>query len=150
MTLLQMGLSGAAFIAAVLLLRRLALHRLPKRTFVVLWLVVLCRLLLPFDVASPASVYTLLGQARGAATPQGGLGLRLRRPEPVLPAVLPALPARIPGRAARLPSLRRALAPGAPPAAPGPNPAVRACRVAAYLRRAAPGDPAARSGRLDG
>ncbi|MCB6366121.1 M56 family metallopeptidase [Intestinibacillus massiliensis] len=103
MTLLQMGLSGAAFIAAVLLLRRLALHRLPKRTFVVLWLVVLCRLLLPFDVASPASVYTLLGQARGAATPQGGF-----------PAV--ALPAAVPP-----PALEAGGAPAAPAAADTPS-----------------------------
>lgn len=49
MTLLQMSLSGAALTAAVALMRALLLRRVPKRTFLVLWLVVLLRLLIPFE-----------------------------------------------------------------------------------------------------
>ena len=49
MTLLQMSLSGAALTAAVALMRALLLRRVPKRTFLALWLVVLIRLLIPFE-----------------------------------------------------------------------------------------------------
>lgn len=58
MTILQMSLSGAVLIAVILLLRRVLLYRLPKWTFLLLWGVALCRLLLPFTVPSPVSVYT--------------------------------------------------------------------------------------------
>ena len=37
MSLLQMSLSGAAMILAILLVRTLALQRLPKRLFPALW-----------------------------------------------------------------------------------------------------------------
>ncbi len=58
MPILNMSLGGALLIAVILLLRRLALYRLPKWTFLLLWAVALCRLLVPFAVPSPVSVYT--------------------------------------------------------------------------------------------
>ena len=66
MTILEMSFYGGVMILAVVLLRALTVHRLPKRTFVVLWLLTLARLLLPFTIPSPASVYTLAGEHAGA------------------------------------------------------------------------------------
>lgn len=57
MNLLQMSLSGAILIGFVILFRTLALRTLPKRAFVIMWMVVLIRLLVPFSplfwIASP-------------------------------------------------------------------------------------------------
>ncbi|MDE7130294.1 MAG: hypothetical protein K2O65_00645 [Lachnospiraceae bacterium] len=61
MGLLQMSLYGAIMILAVVLIRTVAVNRLPKRTFIVLWCVVLTRLLIPFEITSDYSVYSLLG-----------------------------------------------------------------------------------------
>lgn len=48
MSLLQMSAAGGGMIAAVVLLRALALYRLPKWVFPALWELVLIRLLVPF------------------------------------------------------------------------------------------------------
>ncbi|MDO3408617.1 M56 family metallopeptidase [Saccharibacillus sp. CPCC 101409] len=56
--LLQMSLSAAVLIALIALLRFALLHRLPKKTFLFLWAVVLLRLLVPFEIPSPVSFYT--------------------------------------------------------------------------------------------
>lgn len=53
MNLLHMTLAGAVMIVLVILLRALALHTLPKRTFLVLWGMVLLRLLVPFSLPTP-------------------------------------------------------------------------------------------------
>ncbi len=65
MNLLQMSVSGALLIGAVVLLRALALNRLPKRTFCLLWDLALLRLLLPFAVSSPLNFPSLLNRAGG-------------------------------------------------------------------------------------
>ncbi len=62
MSLLQMSFSGAAMILTVVVIRALALHKLPKNTFLVLWGVVLVRLLVPYSVPSAFSVYSLVGR----------------------------------------------------------------------------------------
>lgn len=67
MTLLQMSLSGALMILTVALIRALAMHRLPKRLFPALWGVVLARLLIPFSLPSPLSLFRLLRPATDAA-----------------------------------------------------------------------------------
>ncbi len=59
MNLLQMSFTGGVLILAVIVLRAMALNRLPKGTFLVLWAVAALRLLVPFSIPSPASVYTL-------------------------------------------------------------------------------------------
>lgn len=59
MEILKMSLSASVFILAIAIIRAFALHRLPKRTFYVLWAVALCRLLIPFSVSSLFSIYTL-------------------------------------------------------------------------------------------
>lgn len=62
MSLLQMSVSGTIFIAAVVSIRALAINMLPKKTFLILWEVVLLRLLIPFSVPSMLSVYSLIGR----------------------------------------------------------------------------------------
>lgn len=69
LNLWEMSLSGGVLIAAIVVVRSLAAHRLPRRTFPILWAVALCRLLLPLSLPSPVSVYS-------AAAP---LGLLPRR-----------------------------------------------------------------------
>lgn len=54
-----MSFSGAVLILAVTVIRTAAIHRLPKRTFLILWGLVLLRLFLPFSIPQPFSVYTL-------------------------------------------------------------------------------------------
>ena len=48
MSLIQMSVSGGILILAVIVLRALALNRLPKWTFLALWGVAALRLLVPF------------------------------------------------------------------------------------------------------
>lgn len=62
MSLLQMSFSGAVFILVIVMVRAVMINRLPKRTFLVLWGIVLIRLLVPVSVPSPVSVYSLLGR----------------------------------------------------------------------------------------
>jgi beta-lactamase regulating signal transducer with metallopeptidase domain len=62
MNLIKMSLSAALMIGAVALIRWAAVERLPKRTFLLLWTVVLMRLLLPFSIPAPTSIYSLLPQ----------------------------------------------------------------------------------------
>ena len=67
MNLLQMSLSGGVMILAVICIRALAINRVPKKTFLVLWGLVLARLLVPFSVPSGWSIYTLLHRYTTAA-----------------------------------------------------------------------------------
>ena len=61
MSLLQMSFAGGVMILAVIVIRALAINLLPKKTFEVLWGIVVVRLLIPFSVPSMFSVYSLLG-----------------------------------------------------------------------------------------
>ncbi len=47
MSFLQMSITGAVLIAVIIGIRTLLLHRLPKKTFLLLWMIALLRLLLP-------------------------------------------------------------------------------------------------------
>ncbi len=59
MDLLSMSKMGAVLIVVIVLLRLLFKKHLPRRAFLVLWLIAALRLLLPFSVSSPVSVYNL-------------------------------------------------------------------------------------------
>lgn len=48
-TLLSMTVSASAIIAAIIVIRSLFIHRLPKRLFVILWAIVALRMLVPFS-----------------------------------------------------------------------------------------------------
>ena len=84
MTYLELSLSGGVFVLAIAAFRAPALRRLPKGTFVALWWLAAARFLLPVELSSRFSVYTLLEALRPQAAPV----------EPVLPAapVAPAAP----------------------------------------------------------
>ena len=58
MSFLEMSLAGGILILAVVVLRALLIHRLPKRAFLALWLVAVLRLLVPVAVPSGISVYS--------------------------------------------------------------------------------------------
>ena len=60
MSLLQMSFSGAVLILAIIVVRAVAINRLPKKMFLFLWGVTLVRLLIPFSIPSPASVYSFV------------------------------------------------------------------------------------------
>ncbi|MDD6632596.1 MAG: M56 family metallopeptidase [Lachnobacterium sp.] len=67
MSLLQMSIAGAVMILAIVVIRALAVNRLPKKTFLVLWGVVLLRLFIPFSLPSVVSIYSLMGWQRTSA-----------------------------------------------------------------------------------
>lgn len=60
MNLLQMSISAGVMIAVVTIIRALAINRLPKKTFLTLWGIVLVRLFVPFSWPSPFSVYSFV------------------------------------------------------------------------------------------
>ena len=58
MSLVQMSLSAALMIVAIIILRALTIERFPKKTFLVLWWITLLRLLIPFSIPSVMSIYS--------------------------------------------------------------------------------------------
>lgn len=63
MSLLQMSFAGAIMIITIVVIRALAINKLPKKTFLILWGIVLLRLLIPFSLPSMFSAYSLVGQS---------------------------------------------------------------------------------------
>lgn len=72
MILLQMSFVGAVMILAIIVIRALAINLLPKKTFLVLWGIVVMRLLLPFSIPSAFSVYSLIGNHAPTVNPAKG------------------------------------------------------------------------------
>ena len=62
MSLLQMSFSGAILILTIMVIRLLAINKLPKKTFLFLWGIVILRLLLPISIPSVWSVYSFFNQ----------------------------------------------------------------------------------------
>ena len=60
MNLLQMSLSGAVMILVIVAIRALAINKLPKKAFLVMWGVVVVRLMIPYSFRSTLSIYSLL------------------------------------------------------------------------------------------
>ena len=60
MSLLQMSFSGAVLILPIIIIRAVAINKLPKKMFLFLWGITIARLLIPFSIPSPASVYSLV------------------------------------------------------------------------------------------
>ena len=69
MNFIQMSLAGAIIVVMVTIIRALFMHRIPKKTFIVLWGIAICRLLLPFEIAAPISIFTVGQHFQGAAEP---------------------------------------------------------------------------------
>lgn len=59
LSLWQMSLSGGLLILAAALVRRFTLDRFPKKTFLILWDIVILRLLLPVSIPSVFSIWSL-------------------------------------------------------------------------------------------
>ena len=68
MSFLQMSLAGAVMILVITVLRALAMNRVPKRTFPVLWGCVLVRLLVPFSLPFGLSIYSILARKTAPVT----------------------------------------------------------------------------------
>ena len=56
MSLFQMSVAGGVLILFIVVIRAVAIHRLPKTTFFVLWLIAALRLLLPLSIPSPGGL----------------------------------------------------------------------------------------------
>ena len=69
MTLLQMSFAGAVIILLITLIRALAINKVPKNTFIVLWGIVILRLLVPITVPSPFSIYSFFGSLASETAP---------------------------------------------------------------------------------
>lgn len=79
-SLMEMSIIGAILIIVIIILRALLINRMPKKVFLVLWATALARLILPFSLSSPVSIYRTLeeqlpvGQAyRPLLITQGGV-----------------------------------------------------------------------------
>lgn len=72
MTLWEMSVSGGILILVILAARRLFQNRLPRHTFLILWMAAILRLLAPWSVDAPFSVYSLL-ESSGIADGLEGL-----------------------------------------------------------------------------
>lgn len=64
MKILEMSLLNTSLILVIIIIRVLALHKLPKKTFFMLWVVTLCRLLIPFSIPSRLSIYTVVNMLK--------------------------------------------------------------------------------------
>ena len=57
MSLFQMSVAGGVLILFIVLIRALAIHRLPKTTFLALWMIAALRLLLPLSIPMPFKIH---------------------------------------------------------------------------------------------
>lgn len=60
MSLLQISFTGAIIILVIVVIRALAINRLPKKTFLALWGIALLRLLIPLSLPSMYSAYSVI------------------------------------------------------------------------------------------
>ena len=82
MNLLQMSFTGAVMILAVTVIRALAINKVPKKTFLVLWGITLVRLMIPFSLPSWFSIYSLWNREM----PTEGMNTAAGMLIPVIPA----------------------------------------------------------------
>lgn len=62
MSLLRMSFSGTILILVIVIIRASLINKLSKKTFLILWGIVLLRLLIPFSIPSTLSVYSLVNR----------------------------------------------------------------------------------------
>lgn len=69
--LVKMSVSGAVLIAVIVIVRALAVNRLPKKAFLWLWAAAFFCLMIPVRLPSPISVYRPSGQLERLAVRPG-------------------------------------------------------------------------------
>lgn len=69
MDIFHMSLSASLLIIVIVLIRAVGINKLPKKTFLVLWGVVILRLFIPFNVPSSFSIYSIFDQIAGIWNP---------------------------------------------------------------------------------
>lgn len=84
MSLLRMSFAGAVMILVVTVIRALTIYKVPKKTFMVLWEIILARLLIPFSIPSALSVYSLFGKKEPVIDNIGGT--TVTNPLPIIQA----------------------------------------------------------------
>ena len=92
MSLLQMSFSGAVMILVIVVIRALAIHKLPKNSFLLLWGVATVRLLIPYSLPSAFSVYSLLERTTPMAETVAEAGTGTSQNIPTVPFT-PIVPA---------------------------------------------------------
>ena len=78
--LVKMSVSGAVLIAVIVIVRALAVNRLPKKAFLWLWAAAFFCLMIPVRLPSPISVYRSSGQLERLAVRPALFGGSLEDP----------------------------------------------------------------------
>lgn len=65
MNIIQMSFHASILIVAIVIIRTIALHELPRKTFIALWGIATVRLLVPFSIPSRLSIYTGMDMLKG-------------------------------------------------------------------------------------
>ncbi|MCL1975113.1 MAG: M56 family metallopeptidase [Firmicutes bacterium] len=73
MNIFSLSLSATYIILAILVVRTLFIHRLPKKTFMALWSIAACRLLLPFSIPSQLNIGSIVNKLYTAWQNQAAL-----------------------------------------------------------------------------
>jgi len=60
MSLLHMNIYGSLLIAFTVIIRIFGINKLPKRTFIILWLIAISRLLIPYTLPSMINIYPVV------------------------------------------------------------------------------------------
>lgn len=60
MDIITTSIYATPLIIAVIIIRAVAIHKLPKKTFITLWGIVLCRLMIPFSLPSHISIFNII------------------------------------------------------------------------------------------
>lgn len=62
MTLLQMSIQAGILIIGIVLIRALGMNKLPKKSFLILWDIVLIKLLVPLSFPAKWNIFTLFNE----------------------------------------------------------------------------------------
>ena len=75
MDILQTTICASVLILVIVVIRALALYKLPKATFPILWCVAALRLLIPVQIQSQFSIYTVIDKLNPVRDPVAVLGI---------------------------------------------------------------------------
>ena len=91
MTIYEMSISASLLILAIVVIRALAIHKLPKATFLALWGVAVCRLLIPFTIESPVSIFSIFDKLLGFSPEQPSVSITSFIPLPQAVVIHPLI-----------------------------------------------------------